>query len=60
VGNAGAGKPVTFNALFSQMSTRGEIVVTFLALLELIRCQQVRVMQERALGPILVERAAGS
>ena len=58
VGTAGAGKPVTFNALFSQMSTRGEIVVTFLALLELIRCQQVRVMQEKALGPILVERAA--
>jgi segregation and condensation protein A len=56
----GGGKPVTFNSLFSHMSTRGEIVVTFLALLELIRCQQVRVIQERALGPILVERATGS
>lgn len=56
----GAGRPVTFNSLFSQMSTRGEIVITFLALLELIRCQQVRVIQERTLGPILVERVAGS
>lgn len=46
---------LSFIDLFSQLSTRAEIVVSFLALLELIRCQQVRVVQHQALGPILVE-----
>ena len=36
---------VRFSALFAQMASRVEIVVTFLALLELIRLKQVRAIQ---------------
>jgi segregation and condensation protein A len=44
VGNGGS---VRFSELFSQMASRIEIVVTFLALLELIRLNQVRVLQSK-------------
>ncbi len=39
------GKSIRFSDLFSQMASRVEIVVTFLALLELIRLKQVRAIQ---------------
>ena len=39
------GKPVRFADLFVRMASRVEIVVTFLALLELIRLKQVRAIQ---------------
>src|ERR1700719_3901148 len=41
----GNGTPVRFSELFGQIASRIEIVVTFLALLELIRLNQVRVLQ---------------
>ena len=44
VGNGGS---VRFSELFSQMASRIEVVVTFLALLELIRLNQVRAMQAK-------------
>ena len=37
--------PLKFSELFAEMASRVEIVVTFLALLELIRLKQVRVTQ---------------
>lgn len=39
------GKPIRFSDLFARMASRVEIVVTFLALLELIRLKQVRAIQ---------------
>ncbi|MEY2480893.1 MAG: segregation and condensation protein [Verrucomicrobiota bacterium] len=39
------GTPVLFSELFGAIASRVEIVVTFLALLELIRLKQVRAMQ---------------
>lgn len=43
---------VTFSNLFHETSTRGEIVVTFLALLELIRLKQLRAVQSTIFGEI--------
>lgn len=48
-------KPLTFVELFSEMRRLEEIIITFLALLELVRCRQIRVTQHRSLDPILIE-----
>ena len=47
---------VGFSTLFSPESPRGEIIVTFLALLELLRLRQVVASQDAAFGEIVVER----
>jgi segregation and condensation protein A len=46
-----------FSSLFDGMATRTEIVVTFLALLELIRLRKLRVAQSEAFGEIDIVRA---
>src|SRR5919108_64646 len=46
------GKSVRFSELFAQAASRVEIVVTFLALLELIRLKQVRATQASAFEEI--------
>ena len=49
-----------FEELFADLSSRQEIIVTFLATLELIRTKLIRVLQARVCGPIriyLSERA---
>jgi segregation and condensation protein A len=43
-----------FSEVFAQASSRTEIVVTFLALLELIRLKRLKVRQEKAFGEIRV------
>ena len=43
-----------FGDLFAQAQSRTEIVVTFLALLELIRLQRLKVRQDSAFGEIHV------
>jgi len=48
---------VRFRELFSRGGSRLEVVVTFLALLELMRRRQVRVVQERLFGEIMIYRA---
>lgn len=48
---------VTFEELFSGQVTRITVIVTFLALLELIRLHTVRVYQAELFGSILVSRA---
>jgi len=48
---------VLFHELFVGQSTRTEIVVTFLALLELIKLRQIRAAQGKAFGEIEIERA---
>lgn len=48
---------VTFVSLFGEQNHRLFIIVTFLALLELIRLTLVRIFQTETFGPILVMRA---
>jgi len=42
----GSGTPLRFSDLFGAVVSRLEVVVTFLALLELIRLRQVRAVQK--------------
>lgn len=46
---------LTFDDLFEGQTTRAELVVTFLALLEMTRLRMTRLSQDEALGPIFVE-----
>src|SRR5512137_39559 len=48
---------VRFSELFEGVTSRSEVVVTFLALLELIRLRQVTVIQREAFGEIEICRA---
>ena len=50
------GVSMRFEELFGQASTRSELVVTFLAILELIRMKQFRVRQEEQFGEIWLDR----
>jgi segregation and condensation protein A len=52
------GAPVRFSELFGQIVSRVEIVVTFLALLELIRLNQVRAMQRKMFDEIEIAAIA--
>ncbi len=47
---------VTFDALFDRVDSRPQIIVTFLALLELVRMNLVRLYQGDIFGPIRVTR----
>ena len=53
---AAAGVSLKFVELFSTAASRGEIVITFLALLELIRLKQLRCVQAGAFGEIEISR----
>jgi segregation and condensation protein A len=46
-----------FSALFATATSRSEVVVTFLALLELIRLKQILVVQSEHFGEIDIEKA---
>ncbi|HXK29678.1 MAG TPA: segregation/condensation protein A, partial [Candidatus Binatia bacterium] len=48
-----------FEALFSEVKSRMEIVVTFLAMLELVKMRAIRIFQEALNGPIHIEAAVG-
>jgi segregation and condensation protein A len=48
---------VRFSDLFANASSRSEVVVTFLALLELIRLKQVQAVQEQPFSEIEISRA---
>jgi segregation and condensation protein A len=52
----GAGQ-ITFDSLFTDARTRMEVIVTFLAMLELIKIRAVRVFQETPQGSIIIEAA---
>ena len=56
MGMISRGTSVRFEELFGEASTRSELVVTFLALLELIRMKQFRVRQEEQFGEIWLDR----
>jgi segregation and condensation protein A len=50
---------VLFEALFDEAKTRMDVVVTFLAMLELVKVRAIRILQEELTGPIMIEAAAG-
>ena len=52
------GKAIKFSELFARMASRIEIVVTFLALLELIRLKQVRAIQPNEFDEIEIAPVA--
>ena len=47
-----------FEDLFLDVSSRGDLIITFLALLEMIRLELVRVFQSASFGPIRVYKRA--
>jgi segregation and condensation protein A len=53
----GRGAPVHFSDLFGTVASRVEVVVTFLALLELIRLKQVRAIQKNIFEEIEIAAA---
>jgi segregation and condensation protein A len=53
----GTGAPLRFSNLFGQVVSRVEVVVTFLALLELIRLKQVRAFQKSVFEEIEIAAA---
>ena len=53
------GQSLDFLELFAAQETKADMIVTFLALLELIRLKQVRVYQRGMFGPIRVFRPVG-
>jgi segregation and condensation protein A len=52
-----SGVPLKFTELFASAASRSEIVVTFLALLELVRLKQLRLAQDGAFGEIELRQA---
>src|SRR5262245_39307444 len=50
---------VYFESLFSEVKSRLEVVVTFLAMLELVKVRAVRIFQNGLSEPIMIEAAAG-
>ena len=55
-----AGVSLRFEELFPERATRTEIVVTFLALLELIRMKQLRIRQDQHFSEIWIDRNEGA
>jgi segregation and condensation protein A len=49
---------VLFESLFAEVKSRLEVVVTFLAMLELVKVRAIRIYQESLAGPIMIEAAA--
>ena len=47
-----AGLSLRFSELFANVASRTEVVVTFLALLELVRLKQIRARQSEEFGEI--------
>ncbi len=49
---------VMFESLFAEIKSRMEVIVTFLAMLELVKVRALRIFQEEMAGPIMIEAAA--
>ena len=50
------GQQMTFFSLFEEATTKNEVIVTFLALLELIRLKEFRFEQRELMGDIAIQR----
>ena len=57
---ASSGLPAAARLRLSQARYRVEIIVTLLAVLELIKRQKIQVKQEQMFGEILIEPVAGA
>lgn len=55
----GSGVALKFSELFANVASRTEVVVTFLALLELIRLKQIRAVQTEVFGEIEIVATEG-
>ncbi len=53
------GDPLSLQSLFEQATSKVEVIVTFLALLELMKMNQFCARQDETLGTIEIERKAG-
>ena len=53
------GGQVMFESLFTDAGTRMAVIVTFLAMLELVKIRAIRIFQDRLDGPIIIEAAVG-
>jgi len=51
---------VVFESLFTDAGTRMAVIVTFLAMLELVKIRAIRIFQDRLDGPIIIEAAVGA
>jgi segregation and condensation protein A len=51
-------KRVTFDETFAGLATKFDLIITFLALLELTRLKMTRLFQSEPLGPLYIELAA--
>jgi segregation and condensation protein A len=58
--NAISAGRASFRSMLSEIRTRGEAIVMFLALLEMIKQQRVRVEQEQVFGEIMVVAGNGN
>ena len=54
------GQSLRFEELFKSATTKAEVIVTFLALLELMKLNQFVVRQSELLGDIVIERREAS
>lgn len=54
------GQSMNFKSLFASASTKTEVIVTFLAVLELMKLNQFVIWQDQVLGDIEIERRSGS
>jgi segregation and condensation protein A len=50
----GVARQLTFDSLFGEAPTRGFVIVTFLAVLELAKIGAIAAVQEETLGPIVI------
>jgi segregation and condensation protein A len=55
----GARPRLRFDELFERVATVSELVITFLALLEMTRLRMTHLFQTEPLGPLYVEMASG-
>jgi segregation and condensation protein A len=53
------GEPIRFTALLSAQTSRLEVIVTFLAILELIKQQEITAVQDEAFGEIMLVPGGG-
>jgi len=51
-------KRLQFEELFEGLATKGDLVITFLALLEMAKLRMMRLLQSEPLGPLYIELAA--
>jgi segregation and condensation protein A len=50
---------ITFESLYADARTRMDVIVTFLAMLELVKIRAIRIFQDAPQAPIIIEAAVG-